>query len=130
MKKLLVLLVLVCGYGGFAQNDVPMEDTNIYSLTGLQVKPEFPGGVAALNALVNERYVKAGFPSEVKGRLYATFVIEKDGTLSDIKILRNNDLEKTKALIGILKELPKWSPGQLGGKPVRVMYSVPLEIGR
>ena len=129
MKKIMVLLVLFCTAQGFAQNEVPKEDTNIYSLTGLQVKPEFPGGVAALNALVNERYVKAGFPSEVKGRLYATFVIEKDGSLSDIKLLRTADLEKTKALIGILKELPKWSPGQLGGKPVRVMYSVPLEIG-
>ncbi len=130
MKKIMVLLVLLCTVQGFAQTAVAKEDMNIYNMAGLQVKPEFPGGVKALNAMVNERYLQSGFASEVKGKVYAIFVIEKDGSLSDIKILRGLDLEKAKTLVGILKDCPKWRPGQLGGKPVRVMYSVPLEIGR
>lgn len=129
MKKIMVLLVFFCTAQGFAQNDVPKEDMNIYNLAGLKVKPEFQGGIKALNAFVNERYLQSGFASEVKGRVYAIFVVEKDGSLSDIKILRGLDLEKAKTLIGILKDCPKWAPGQQGGQTVRVLFSVALEIG-
>ncbi|MFM2213940.1 MAG: hypothetical protein RL427_1203, partial [Bacteroidota bacterium] len=104
MKKIMVLLVLLCTVQGFAQEVAPKEDMNIYNLAALKVKPEFPGGIKALNALVNERYLKSGFASEVKGRVYAIFVVEKDGSLSDIKILRGLDLEKAKTLISILKD--------------------------
>jgi protein TonB len=129
MKKIMVLLVLLCTVQGFAQEVAPKEDMNIYNLAALKVKPEFPGGIKALNALVNERYLKSGFASEVKGRVYAIFVVEKDGSLSDIKILRGLDLEKAKTLISILKDTPKWTPGQQGEQTVRVLYSVALEIG-
>ena len=129
MRMLLLLVVLFCTVQGSAQVEAANEDTNIYNTAGLKVKPEFPGGLKALNAMVKERYLQSGFASEVKGKVYAIFVVEKDGSLSDIKILRGLDLEKAKTLIGILKACPKWTPGQQGGQTVRVLFSVALEIG-
>lgn len=129
MKKIILLLALLFAFDSFSQSTEKAEDNNIYNLAGIDVKPEFPGGLAQLNALVNESYLKSEFASEVKGKVYAIFVIEKDGSLTDIKILRGIDTAKAKELIRILKSLPKWSPGKQNGTTVRVLYTVQLVIG-
>jgi protein TonB len=120
--------MLFYSINNFSQSNEKTEDNNIYSLTGIDVKPEFPGGMEKLNALVNEHYLQV-FKSEIKGKVYSIFVVEKDGSLSDIKILRGVDLPKAKELIRILKDLPKWNPGKQNGKIVRVMYALPMVIG-
>jgi len=129
MKKIIALLMLFYSIDSFSQSIEKPEDNNIYSLAGIDVKPEFPGGLEKLNALVNESYLKAGFESEIKGKVYSIFVIEKDGSLSDVKLLRGVDPVKTKELIRILKSLPKWNPGKQNGQIVRVHYALPLVIG-
>ena len=128
-KKIITLLLLFYSIAAFSQTVEKQEDNNIYNTAGLDVKPEFPGGLDKLNAFVNESYLKAGYASEIKGKVYAIFVIEKDGSLSDVKILRRVDPPKAAALIQILKSLPKWNPGKQNGKVVRVLYSLPLVIG-
>lgn len=130
MKKIIVLLLLFCSINSFSQTIEKQDDTNIYALAGIDVKPEFPEGLDKLNVLVNERYLKSGFPSEIKGKVYALFVIEKDGSLTDVKILRGVDSAKAKVLIQILESLPKWNPGKQNGKTVRVLYALPLVIGK
>ena len=129
MKKIIAVLLLFYSIDTFSQSTDKQEDTNIYSTAGLDVKPEFPEGLDKLNALVNESYLKAGFASEIKGKVVSMFVIEKDGSLSDVKILRGVDTVKAAALIQILKTLPKWNPGKQNGKTVRTLYSLPLIIG-
>lgn len=130
MKKIIVLLILFYSIDSFSQSVEKSEDTNIYNLAGIDVKPEFPEGLDKLNAIVNESYLKAGFESEVKGKVYALFVIEKDGSLSGVKILRGVDSVKAKAIIQILENLPKWNPGKQNGQIVRVLYTVQLVIGK
>ena len=130
MKKIIALLVLFYSVDSFSQSAEKAEDTNIYSVAGIDVKPEFPEGLDKLKALVNESYLKAGFESEIKGKVYALFVIEKDGSLSGVKILRGVDSVKAKAIIQILENLPKWNPGKQNGKIVRVLYTVQLLIGK
>ena len=130
MKKIIAFLFLFYSVDSFCQTTEKAEDTNIYSIAGIEVKPEFPEGLDKLNAIVNENYLKAGFESEVKGKVYALFVIEKDGSLSGVKILRGVDSVKAKALIQILENLPKWNPGKQNGKTVRVLYTVQLVIGK
>ena len=129
MKKILSLLVLFYFNPGFSQNTTVQEDNNIYNLAGINVKPQFPGGIKNLNALVNESYLKSGFAAEVKGKVYALFIIEKDGSMSDVKILRGIDAVKARELIRILENLPKWTPGKQNGKIVRVLYNLQMEIG-
>lgn len=129
MKKLIALLAMFYSVTSFSQSSEKLEDNNIYNTAGIDVKPEFPGGFDKLNALVNESYLKSGFASEIKGKVYTLFVVEKDGSLSDVKILRGVDTAKAKELIRILKNLPKWNPGKQNGQTVRVHYALPLVIG-
>ncbi len=129
MKKTILIFLIILSSSSFSQSLEKQEDNTIYNLAGIDVKPEYPDGLKQLNAYVNENYLKSGFESERKGKIYTLFVVEKDGTLSDIKILRGVDLEKSKALIQILKNSPKWKPGKQNGKLVRVLYALPLIIG-
>ena len=129
MKIIIGLVVLFYSVDNFTQSAEQQEDNTIYALAGIDVKPEFPEGLEKLNALVNESYLKGEFASEIKGKVNALFVIEKDGSLSDVKILRGVDAAKAKELIRILKSLPKWNPGKQNGTIVRVMYVLPLVIG-
>ncbi|QBZ97741.1 energy transducer TonB [Flavobacterium sangjuense] len=129
MKKIITLLLLFYSIANFSQTAEKVEDNNIYNVAGLNTKPEFPGGLDKLKSLVNESYLKT-YPAEVKGKVYAIFVIEKDGSLSDVKILRGVDADKAKELIRILENLPKWNPGKVKDQIVRVLYTVPLVIGK
>lgn len=129
MKKTILIFLIILSSSSFSQSLEKQEDNTIYNLAGIDEKPEYPEGLKQLNAYVNENYLKSGYASERKGKIYTLFVVEKDGTLSDIKILRGVDLEKSKALIQILKNSPKWKPGKQNGKLVRVLYALPLIIG-
>ena len=129
MKIIIALVVLFYSVDNFSQGAEKQKDNTIYAVAGIDVKPEFPEGLEKLNALVNESYLKGEFASEIKGKVNALFVIEKDGSLSDVKILRGVDAAKAKELIQILKSLPKWNPGKQNGTIVRVMYALPLVIG-
>ena len=129
MKIIIALVVLFYSVDNFSQGAEKQKDNTIYALAGIDVKPEFPDGLEKLNALVNESYLKSGFASEIKGKVYFIFIVEKDGSLSDVKILRGVDAAKAKELIRILKSLRKWNPGKQNGTIVRVMYALPLVIG-
>ena len=129
MKNTIALLLLLFSTTTFSQSAAKQEDTNIYALKGLEVQPEFPGGVDKLKAMVNESYLKAGHEYELKGKVYFLFVIEKDGSLSGIKMLKGIDTAKAATLIKILQSMPKWQPGKQNGTIVRVHYVLEMEIG-
>jgi len=102
------------------------EENPVYNTAGIEVKPEFPGGQEAL-----DRFLKDNFNNpkkDLKGKVYATFIIEKDGSLSDIKILRDIGHGTGTEAIRVLKNSPKWSPGKQNDKTVRVLYSIPIVI--
>jgi protein TonB len=127
MKKIIVLLILFYSIDNFSQSIEKKEDNKIYSVNGIDVKPEFPEGLEKLNSFINENLQKAGFQLEMKTKLYAVFVIEKDGSLSAIQILRAGNLRIKEELIKILKSLPKWTPGKQNEKVVRVHYSLAID---
>ena len=62
----------------------------------------------------------------IHGRVYASFVVEKDGSITDIKIMRSPHPDLSRETIRMLKIMPRWVPGKLNGKPVRVKFSVPI----
>jgi hypothetical protein len=106
--------------------EVVEEENPVYNTAGIEVKPEFPGGVDAMNAFITQNFKS---PKEnLKGKIYTTFIIEKDGSLSDIKILRDLGHETGAEAIRVLKLFPKWSPGKQNNKTVRVLYSIPMII--
>ncbi len=110
---------------GTGPKDV-VDDNKIYNTAGIEVKPDFPGGIAKFLAYVgnNFRFEEEG----VSGRVIVTFVIEKDGTLTDIKVVRDIGFGSGAEAIRVLKKSPKWIPGIQNGKKVRVLYSLPISI--
>lgn len=103
------------------------EDNQIYNTAGIEVKPEFPGGMAKFYKYVGSNY-RAPDEEGLKGKIYVTFVVEKDGSLTDIKVLRDIGYGTGKEAIRVLERSPRWNPGVQNGKPVRVLYSLPITI--
>nr|WP_294779893.1 energy transducer TonB [uncultured Flavobacterium sp.] len=149
MKKILLLLLVVCfAQNTFSQktktNDIitidepnnqkipegaePNSDYTVYNTAGIDVKPEFPGGRIAFENFIKINFKIPKEKSDLKGKIYTVFVVEKDGSLSDFKILRDLGYETASEAIRVLKKSPKWTPGRHENKLVRVLYSVPLLI--
>jgi protein TonB len=103
------------------------EDNSIYNTAGIEVKPDFPGGLDKFFKYVGNNYQ---VPEEegLKGKVIVSFVVEKDGSLTDIKVLRDIGYGTGKEAIRVLNKCPKWKPGEQNGKPVRVLYSLPIAI--
>ncbi|MFQ6602081.1 energy transducer TonB [Flavobacterium sp. C3NV] len=108
------------------QGAIPNDDNNIYNTAGIDVKPEFPGGQEAFYKFFKQNYRIT--TDNLKGKIYVTFIIEKDGSLTDIKILRDIGHQTGAEAIRILRKSPKWSPGIQNNKQVRVLYSLPITI--
>ncbi|MEZ7516382.1 energy transducer TonB [Flavobacterium frigidarium] len=106
---------------------VEADDNQIYNTAGIEVKPEFPGGMAKFYKFVGDNY-RAPEEEGLKGKVYVTFVVEKDGSLTDIKVLRDIGYGTGKEAIRVLNKCPRWNPGVQNGKPVRVLYSLPITI--
>jgi protein TonB len=103
------------------------EDNTVYNTAGIEVKPDFPGGMDKFNAFVAKNY-QAPEEEGLKGKVYVTFVVEKDGSLTDIKVLRDIGYGTGKEAIRVLNKCPKWSPGEQNGKKVRCTFSLPISI--
>ncbi|NDP28071.1 MAG: energy transducer TonB [Flavobacterium sp.] len=103
------------------------EDNTVYNTAGIEVKPDFPGGMDKFNAFVAKNY-QAPEEEGLKGKVYVTFVVEKDGSLTDIKVLRDIGYGTGKEAIRVLNKCPKWTPGEQNGKKVRCTFSLPISI--
>lgn len=133
MKKLL-LLVLIC----FAQNTfsqsknatttVPDKENQIYDIKGIDSKPNFPGGIENFQKFLNENFVAPQDKPKLKGKVYATFIIEKDGSLSDIKIIKDLGFGTKEEAIRVLQLAPKWIPGKLKGAEVRTLNATAITV--
>jgi protein TonB len=103
------------------------EDNTVYNTAGIEVKPDFPGGMDKFNAFIAKNY-QAPEEEGLKGKVYVTFVVEKDGSLTDIKVLRDIGYGTGKEAIRVLNKCPKWTPGEQNGKKVRCTFSLPISI--
>lgn len=107
------------------QNESP-----VISVDPIEKKPEFPGGAEEFYKFIGSNFK---IPSEasknkISGKIYMQFIVEKDGSLSEIKVLRDLGYGLGDEAIRNLKLSPKWIPGSVGGKPVRVQYSLPITV--
>jgi TonB family protein len=94
----------------------------------VEVMPEFPGGVEAMYKWIFEhlKYPEEAVKNKVQGRVFVQFVVEKDGTITQAEVKRSpNDLLSEEAL-RVVKLMPKWEPGKVGGKPVRTVFNLPI----
>jgi len=110
---------------------VKKEDKNaIYSTAEITEKPEYPGGIELFYKFVGENFKISdeAYENKLKGKVYVTFIIEKDGSLTDFKILREIGYGTGEEVLRVLKQCPNWIPGKLNDEPVRTLYSLPITI--
>ena len=126
MKKLLFFLVaLMVASVSVAQNQENPEK-RVFDV--VEKMPEFPGGSAGLMKWLsdNVKYPAKAEESGIQGRVVCTFVIERDGSVTDVRVARSIDPLLDNEAVRVLSKMPKWNPGTQGGKPVRVKYTVPV----
>lgn len=92
--------------------------------------PEFPGGEIALRNYIAKAIVYPPVAQEngIQGKVFVTFVVNKDGSVSNAKIARGVDASLDQEALRVVSTLPKWKPGKQRGVPVRVSYTVPISF--
>lgn len=90
--------------------------------------PQFPGGDAALFEYLSThiKYPTIAEENGVQGRVIVTFVVERDGSITDVKVVKSVDPSLDKEASRVVKGMPRWIPGKQNGAPVRVKYTVPV----
>ena len=98
--------------------------------TVVENEPEFPGGMEALYRYLaqNIKYPQLARENGITGKVYVTFVVEKDGSIANPRILRDIGGGCGAEAIRVVKAMPKWSPGKQRGKAVRVQFNLPVNF--
>lgn len=111
---------------GRAQEQVA--DDQIFDF--LEEMPVFPGGEAEMMKWLNKNVQYPTLASEngIQGRVMVGFVVERDGSVSDVKIIRGVDPSLDKEAARVVKAMPKWKPGMQTGKPVRCRFTIPVNF--
>jgi hypothetical protein len=102
----------------------------VYNTTGVDTKPQFPGGISEFYKFVakNFKISEEASKMKLKGKVHLKFTIEKDGSLSDFSILRDIGYGSGEEALRVLKLSPNWIPAMVNNKPVRMEYSLPISI--
>lgn len=106
------------------------ESNEIVSFAAVEKLPKFPGGDEAFGRYLGKaiNYPPVAKENNVQGRVTVSFVVERDGSLTDIKVIRDIGSGCGAEAIRVLQKSPKWSPGIQNGKPVRVAYTMPINF--
>jgi protein TonB len=126
---LVFLFSIVCTIGFAEQNHVliPTDSSTVYDFPEKMAK--FPGEADAFDAYLRKNMV---YPPKLKaagiqGKVYVQFIVEKDGSITNVKVRRtSNVVELDNEAVRLIKAMPKWIPGSIKGKPVRVNQTVPI----
>lgn len=105
-----------------------VEETKIFTV--VEQMPMFPGGDAALMGYLrdNIKYPTVAAENGVQGRVVVGFVVERDGSITDVNILRGVDPSLDREAMRVVKSMPRWTPGKQNGSAVRVKYQVPVSF--
>ena len=150
MKKttLLLPLFLMLAFSAFSQengnyhplleddavhknNTADADTSKVYDIFNIEKMPNFPGGDDALLSYISGHvtYPQSSLDSNIQGRVTVAFTIGRDGSVSDVHIKRGISADGgacNAESVRVVKSLPKFSPGLMGGIPVKVAYSVPI----
>lgn len=96
------------------------------------VDPEFPGGMESLNKYItdNLKYPQLALENNIQGKVYISFFVEKDGSVSNVRVLRDIGGGCGKEAKRVVMSMPKWKPGTRSGRPVRTQFNLPINFVR
>ncbi len=98
--------------------------------TVVEKQPEFPGGMAELMKFLAKsiKYPVIAQENGIQGRVVCSFVVNRDGSIVDIQVMRGVDPSLDKEAVRVIGTMPKWKPGEQRGKPVRVRFILPVQF--
>lgn len=130
IRFLLIAIVFCCVDCAVAQNagvEVHKSTDPVYSTAAVDVLPSFPGGMEAFYEYISKNFTPPNIVG-LSGKVIAIFIVETDGTLGEISIVRDVGYGSGPQLQKVLELAPKWIPGSIAGEPVRVRYALPVAI--
>lgn len=106
----------------------PVNRNRVYDV--VEQMPSFPGGISGLRTYLNQniRYPAEAQDNCVQGRVVVSFVVGKDGHISDVTVVRSVDPLLDKEAVRVIRNMPRWTPGKQGGELVKVRYNVPVSF--
>lgn len=104
----------------------PAQDNKVFD--AVEQPPVFPGGDAALMKYLNDniRYPQLAIENNIQGRVVVQFVVQKDGSIGQVKVARSKDPDLDKEAVRVVKSLPRFQPGKQNGNPVNVWFTLPV----
>ena len=98
------------------------------TFTVVEEMPEFPGGTGELMKYLamNMKYPKDAYDNKIQGRVIVSFVVSKDGTIKDPKVVHSVYPSLDKEAIRVVEQMPKWKPGKQRGEAVNVSFTIPV----
>ncbi|MEE0917892.1 MAG: energy transducer TonB [Bacteroidales bacterium] len=130
MKKLALLLsAIFLTNMAFCQEEKKVSvDDEVFVV--VEEQAEFPGGLDSMYAYIhkNLKYPEAAKEKGIEGRVFVSFIIEKDGLISNVKLLRGIGGDCDEAAVKMVKNMPKWKPAKQRGKPVRCQFTLPIKF--
>jgi protein TonB len=128
MKNFLLLVITFFSFQLInAQEQISEPLNKIYQLDEVDVKPEYPDGVEAFYKFIAKNF-KVPEEEGLNGKIITTFVIETDGSISDIKVLQDIGYGSGAEVVKVLAMSKKWIPARLNDVLVRVLYQFPITI--
>ena len=124
LKVALMMLVLLFSF----MTSTAQTKKNDMVFDVVEVMPQFPGGQIAMLKyfMENIKYPEQAMKKGIQGRVAVSFIVEKDGSISDVKPILSVHPLLNKEAVRVVKSMPKWTPGKQNGKPVRVRFNVPV----
>ncbi len=129
MKTTFLILIMVA-FCAFTANAQEKEKKNGDVYTEVEEMPEYPGGMEGLrNFLVeNVTYPEKAKKNKITGKVYVSFVIDKNGAVTNTQIAKGVDPDLDKEAIRVVRLMEKWTPGKQDGKAVNVQLTLPIQF--
>lgn len=108
----------------------PKEEVTNKVFDVVEVMPSFPGGQGALMSYLNShtKYPVVAQENGVQGRVTVSFVVERDGSITDVHVVRSVDPSLDREAARVVSSMPNWQPGKQNGSAVRVKFNVPVQF--
>jgi len=121
MRKLMILALT-----GIAMFTSSVKAQKIYDFVSVDKQPEYPGGIRKFYDYLGKeiKYPEVAKKNKTQGKVFLSFTVEKNGKLEDVVITKGLTKETDAEAVRVIKNSPKWNPGLIDGKPVRVKYNL------
>jgi protein TonB len=106
----------------------PPVEEEVFDLAAVQEQPEFPGGMEKMYEFMQrtQKYPDMEYEAGIQGKVYVQFTVARDGSIEEAKVLRSVSTGLDKEAMRLVKSMPKWNPGKMGGKAVKCRFNLPV----